>query len=223
MNAIILCEGESDLVVLSQYFCNCFGYEYIGPSKASGDDMMKACRYRRGNDSLVIRTANGVTNFPKGLRDVLRTNQINTDDQNQFTHIAVISDHDSAEETALLVGELTGVLAEYNLQHFQEGTWRHGQQRTQMGEREIEVELLFLRIPLEENGALETLLLSALEEHPDDAHLASASRDFIADLIQYREAHPMKYLSKRADQVKAPLGSVLGRRLTDTHLSTTTR
>ncbi|MGP1585329.1 MAG: hypothetical protein ACTTH3_02305 [Schwartzia sp. (in: firmicutes)] len=209
MNAIILCEGESDLVILSQYFCNLFGYEYRGPSKTSGDDMMKACRYRRGDDSFVIRPANGVANFPQVLHDVLRTNKINTDDQNQFTHIAVISDHDSEEETELLVGKLNCVLAEYNLPDFREGEWRHGQQRTQMEERKIEVELLFLRIPLEENGALETLLLSALKEHPGDAYLASASRNFIDDLIQHREAHGMNYLSKRAEQVKAPLAVFL--------------
>lgn len=209
MNTIILCEGESDLVVLSQYFRNRFGYEYIGSSKTSGDDMMKACCYGRGDDRLVIRMANGVTNFPQVLSDVLRTNRINTDDQSQFTHIAVISDHDSAEETNLLVGNLNQVLAEYDLPNFQEGGWCHGQQRTQMGERAIEVALLFLRIPLEENGALETLLLSALEQTADGVYLAIASRNFIDDLIQDREAHAMNYLSTRADQVKAPLAVFL--------------
>ena len=204
MNAIILCEGESDCVILSQYFCNRFHFSYQ-KSQKSADGIGMDCRYTKDSHTLTIRIVEGVRGFGGKLRDTLRENAINTGTQDQFTHIAVIADHDSDNENDRLLQELNEVLGEYQLPIFQEGHWCHCTQITEMKGRSADIELLFLSIPLDKSGALETMLLSTLEKTEDGRYLAMESRLFVDALIHNREAKSMPYLSSRGDQVKAPL------------------
>lgn len=204
MNVIILCEGESDRVILSQYFCHRFNFSY-SKSVKSADGVGMDYQYTNADAVLTIRIGEGVEEFRKKLRDTLRENAINTGTKGQFTHIAVIADHDSDDENDRLLQKLNEVLGEYKLPPFQEGHWCHGTQMTEMKERSAELELLFLSIPLETSGALETMLLSALEKTAHGRYLAEESRQFVNALIQNRKEQIMPYLSSRGDQVKAPL------------------
>jgi len=205
MNVLILCEGESDRVILSQYFCHRFNFSY-SKSVKSADGVGMDYQYTNADAVLTIRIVEGVEEFHKKLRDTLRENAINTGTKGQFTHIAVIADHDSDDENDRLLQKLNEVLGEYKLPPFQEGHWCHGTQMTEMKERSAKLELLFLSIPLETSGALETMLLSALEKTaPGRYYLAKESRQFVDALIQNRKEHSMPYLSSRGDQVKAPL------------------
>lgn len=204
MNVIILCEGESDCIILSQYFRHRFNFSY-SKSVKSADGVGMDCQYTNADAVLTIRVVEGVGEFRKKLRDTLRENAINTGVKGQFTHIAVIADHDSDDENDRLLQELNGVLGEYKLPPFQEGHWCHGNQMTEMKERSTDLEILFLSIPLETSGALETMLLSALEKTAPGRYLAKESRQFVDALIQNRKEQSMPYLSSRGDQVKAPL------------------
>lgn len=208
MNVMILCEGESDGIVLGQYFHYRFGFSFVKKMQCA-NDTRQAFRYVKDKMNLIIQMVGGCTNFRTALADVLQVNRVNTDDENQFTHIAVIADHDSEREKNNLLQNLNQVLENPNdwsrIPTLQEGNWCQGIQNTDMVGRPIAVELLFLSIPMKENGALETLLLSALEERPGCEYLAQQSRKFIDELIQNREQQSIKYLASRAEQVKAPL------------------
>ena len=57
MNSVILCEGETDQILLSYYFNNRFSFEYckhqpaIAPKKLhSNNDTESVCCYKRDND-----------------------------------------------------------------------------------------------------------------------------------------------------------------------------
>lgn len=204
MNVIILCEGESDCIILSQYFRHRFHFSYRKSVK-SADGIGMDCQYTNEDAVLTIRIVEGAQWFGKKLHDTLRENAINTGTKGQLTHIAVIADHDSDDENDRLLQDLNEVLGEYKLPPFQEGYWCHGTQMTEMKERSTELELLFLSIPLETSGALETMLLSALEKTESGRYLAEESRQFVDALIQNRKGQSMPYLSSRGDQVKAPL------------------
>lgn len=208
MNAMILCEGESDGIVLSQYFHYRFGFSFVKGTKCA-NDTRRAFQYVKDKMNLTIQMVGGCTNFCTALEDVLRVNHVNTDDENQFTHIAVIADHDSDREKNNLLQNLNQVLEDLNdwsrMPTLQEGNWCQGIQNTDMVGRLVAVELLFLSIPLEENGALETLLLSALEKKAGSEYLAQQSREFIDELMQNQVRLPKEYLASRAEQVKAPL------------------
>lgn len=208
MNVMMLCEGESDCIILSQYFCHRFGFSFVKEMKCA-NDCGRSFQYVKDGMNLTIQMVGGCKNFCTALEDALRVNRVNTDDENQFTHIAVIADHDSDREKNNLLQDLNQVLKNPNdwsrMATLQEGSWCKGIQNTDMVERPVAVELLFLSIPMKENGALETLLLSALEEKPGCEYLAQQSRKFINELIQNREKKSIKYLASRAEQVKALL------------------
>ena len=208
MNVIILCEGESDRVVMDRYFCKRFGFRHKGDGETRNDGIQD-CYYKKGRILLTIRAVQGCTKFCAELEDVLHINYVNTNLQNRFTHVAVVTDHDSEAEKNTLLQELNQVLQNYKLPNFQDGVWCKGRQETAMGGRLIDVEILFLSIPLEGEGALETALLSGLEKTVEGACLARVSRKFVQCLVKHKEKENMPYLSVREDQVKAPLAVYL--------------
>ena len=91
MNVIILCEGESDRVVLDRYFCKRFGFRHKGDGKPRNDGIQD-CYYKKGRILLTIRAVQGCTKFCAELEDVLHINYVNTNLQNRFTHVAVVTD-----------------------------------------------------------------------------------------------------------------------------------
>ena len=208
MNVIILCEGESDRVVLDRYFCKRFGFLHKGDGEIR-NEYIEDCYYEKDQILLTIRVVQGCTKFCTKLEEVLRVNYVNTNLQNRYTHIAVIADHDSEAEKNALLQELNQILQKYNLPNFQDGAWCKGRQPTAMGGRLIDVETLFLGIPLEGEGALETALLSGMEKTAKGACLARVSRKFVQCLVKHKEKENMPYLSVREDQVKAPLAVYL--------------
>lgn len=94
MNSIILCEGETDQIVLSEYFCHMYGFKFLRGAKNKPFGNAE-CRYTRGADQLDIVYVSG-NDFSEYVQKVLKINQLNTG--NTYTHMAVISDHDSDEE-----------------------------------------------------------------------------------------------------------------------------
>lgn len=94
MNSIILCEGETDQIVLSEYFCHMYGFEFLRGAKNKPFGNAECC-YIRGEDQLAIVYAAG-NDFSEYVQKVLKINRLNTG--NTYTHMAIVSDHDSDEE-----------------------------------------------------------------------------------------------------------------------------
>ena len=212
MNSIILCEGETDQIVLSEYFCHMYGFRFLRGAKNKPFGNAE-CRYTRGADRLDIVYVAG-NNFSEYVQKVLKINQLNTG--NTYTHMAIVSDHDSDEEIqqrwqgiAEVISTACGCAF-----HIQENQWLNLEQPSAFGES-LPLECLFLSIPLTGEGALETFLLNAIENEPGNSFLAQESKRFVDDLIKRKgslsddEWNPA-FLKSRRMQVKAPLGVFFG-------------
>lgn len=212
MNGIILCEGETDQIVLSEYFCNLYGFRFSRKSKNNlfGN---AGCHYTHREDQLDIVYVSG-NNFSEYVRKVLTVNQLNTD--TSYTHMAVISDHDSDEEIQQRWQGIEEVISKTCNCAFQieENQWLKLEQPLAFDESSS-LECLFLSVPLTGEGALETFLLNALEREPGNSFLSQESKRFVADLIKKKEHLSSDewnpdFLRGRRMQIKAPLGVFFG-------------
>lgn len=212
MNSIILCEGETDQIVLSEYFCHMYGFKFSRGAKNKPFGNAE-CRYTRGADQLDIVYVSG-NDFSEYVQKVLKINQLNTG--NTYTHMAVISDHDSDEEIQQRWQGIAEVIsgACSCAFHIKENQWLNLVQPSAFGES-LPLKCLFLSIPLTGEGALETFLLKAIEYESGNSFLAQESKRFVAELIKKKgslsddEWNPA-FLKSIRMQVKAPLGVFFG-------------
>lgn len=212
MNGIILCEGETDQIILSEYFCHMYGFQFLRDSKHKPFGNA-GCRYIRDEDQLDIVYVSG-NNFSEYVQRILTINKLNTG--STYTHMAVISDHDSDEEIQQRWQGIAEVISEAcNCAfHIRENQWLKLEQPLAFDES-LSLECLFLSLPLTGEGALETFLLNAIEHEPGNSFLSQEARKFVAELIKKKETLSSDewnpdFLRSRRMQVKAPLGVFFG-------------
>lgn len=221
MNSIILCEGETDQVLISYYFIKNFGFEYYKkakyfpsctPKKLNPQNESEAIwSYYRGEDNLIIWAVGGHDDcFERALEKVLYQNKINSPTNGVYSRICIVTDHDSNEELINFWKRINQCLANYGIEiGFQEAECISTFQDIGFGQR-IPISLLGLPVPLTESGALETLLLNALSEDAGNSYIVEKSRDVVRDLLDNIDKFSDSYLSTRREQIKAPLAVFLG-------------
>lgn len=208
MNVIILCEGETDQIILSEYFCHMYGFHYLRPNKRDKGCWPTGCRYAHEDITMDIVYVGG-NQFSEYIQKILSINRMNSGFA--YSHVAVISDHDSDTEIQERWNSIAETISTACHCDFQiaENQWIEQVQQLDFDES-IAVQYLFLSIPLEGEGALETYLLNAIENEPGNVFLSQQSKQFVKDIIEKKttlsaEEFNPKYLAKRRTQIKAPL------------------
>lgn len=216
MNSVILCEGETDQILLSYYFNKCFGFEYckqqpaIAPKKLHSNNGTEfVCCYRRDDDIVVIWAVGGHSELKSAFEKILHQNKINSSLNGFYSRICVMTDNDSEQELKSFWIAINKSLKNYNIHaEFQEMKWTKAKQYVDFDE-EFTIELLGLPVPNDEEGALETALLNALGERQENTYIVEKSRSTVEDLIANKDKFSDDYLSSRREQVKAPLAVFL--------------
>lgn len=217
MNSVILCEGETDQILLSYYFNECFGFEYcsrlpkIAPKKLKENNKSESvCCYNRNDDNLIIWAVGGHSNFQKAMRKILQQNKINSLTNGYYSHICIMTDNDSEEETTKFWQEINQILNDYEIsEQIRAMEWVKSTQLIDFDEK-LSINLLGICVPVDESGALETALLNALAEDNGKTYIVKKSQDIIHDLLENKEKFSNEYLSSRRDKIKAPLAVFLG-------------
>lgn len=213
MNSVIFCEVLTDLFLISYYFIECFGFKYchralpIAPKKLHENSTLESvCCYQRGDDNLVIWAVNGHGDlFVKALARILNQNKINSPTNEYFSRICVMTDNDDEDELAKFWQDMNQCLLNYGIdENFQTTRWVTAIQEISFGEK-LSLELLGIPMPTTKTGALETILLNALEEQEGCTYLAERSRNFVDELVQHHDQFSNDYLFKRRQIIKAPL------------------
>lgn len=165
MTGIILCEGLTDQVLLSKYFCGRFrfAFDLKSTNKAIKLDAVKDSNVysRGGEDFLYISQTGGKSNLAQALNSVLKTNRL--DAGVFFDYIAVITDRDSDAEMVSLKNDLwTTLNRRGSIQQNQTSDWNTLEIETEGFSEKKQVDFLTIFIPLAHPGALETFLLDSL-------------------------------------------------------------
>lgn len=157
---------------------------------------------RKGKNSLTIAAAGGCSRLADGLAEVLRKNYMESPENNDYFHsIVVITDRDETDTETRFIQSIESVLKSENVtldKQIKNNQWT-GCHMTINAGIEIQMRLLVMVIPFEENGAMETFLLDAVaEQDAYDKKIVEECRDFIDNIDTER-----RYLSKRRLITKA--------------------
>ena len=206
MNSIILCEGETDQILLSYYISKCFDFEYcrqqpaVAPKKLHfNNDAESVCCYNRDDDIIVIWAVGGHSELQQALEKILRQNKMNSPKNGFYSRICVMTDNDSEQELKSFWVEINNSLKSYDIHaKFQEMEWTTAEQSVDFDEKRP-IELLGFPVPTDEEGALETALLNALGERQENAYIVEKSRSTIDNLIANEDKFSDDYLSSRRE------------------------
>ncbi len=212
MIRMILCEGETDAILLSYYLGKVCGWRFakkppkgfaIRVDRQRGETVNW---YHKTNavgteEYLLICSVGGVNNFESFYKAKLE-NAILSSGETIVSKIAIVVDRDQRESTQIL-GEFKNILPLHQ-RELLENQWGAYDYVNAFGE-EFSIEVLFLIIPNGKEGALETLLLDCLSNMSEaDCAIVARSKTFIDDIVPVAK----KYITKNRLKRKAQLGVV---------------
>ena len=203
MKRIILCEGKTDAILLGYYLCKVSGWNFSkkapsGLAIKPHADNENVAWYTRDSEWLMICAVGGKDNFLKFFNRDINTVILNEDG---FSHIALITDRDdrNIDEIANVISnELTPFF-----KNIKNGEW-HSNQYVDMFGIQKSIDSLFLVIPKDQQGALETVMLSAISEDPYDRDIVQRCIDFVSEMRSIAD----RYISSDRLQLKANLSAV---------------
>lgn len=163
MKNIILCEGSTDYVLLQYYMRAAHQWKdgKEGMLKMPGQ---KSRDLVKNNDILTLMAVGGCSQMGNGLRTVLEKNKLSPPDLlDAYGKIVIITDRDEVGTEQNFIKCIQEILKEYNVSFspLVNDTWIECTMYNQVGVK-VEFLLLFLIVPFDENGALETFLLNAV-------------------------------------------------------------
>lgn len=204
MNNLILCEGETDAILLSYYLQRTCGWSFVKKSppgvniKADRVHGESANWYQRGGDHLLICAVGSKNRFRCFFDEKIAPPLISSSAA-VFSKIALIVDHDDETEAEIIQriqSELPLVARNAEQNAWVIHDYENGYHETQ------QLDFLLLIIPKDREGALETLLLSAISEDPYDKNIVDRSKEFVERIAPEAD----RYIGKRRLVLKAYLG-----------------
>lgn len=201
MSKLILCEGKTDAILISYYFERVCGWTHknapknlwIKTDESKGES---ACWYKKDNDSLLICGVGGKDNFGSFFQEKINNSIV---DSTAFTRIAVVTDRDDRSEQSIIQSAQCIFKPVINL--VVHNQWITNQFENSYGQK-IYLDFLLLAIPEDSQGALETLLLDAISENPEDKEIVFRCKSYVEDIAPIAQ----KYLAKNRLKLKAMLG-----------------
>ena len=202
MNKLILCEGETDAILLSYYLGQTCGWAYckkapkglnISVDKMRGES---ANWYSKADDHLLICAVGSKDSFASFYDDKISPPLRDSD---AFSKIALIRDRDqeSVEQIEESIREALSMVAS----DAKNDQWVNHSYQNAFDQKKS-LDFLLLIIPPKHHGALENLLLEAISEDPYDGNIVSKSRAYVEAISPEAE----RYIGKDRLKIKACLG-----------------
>jgi len=207
MTRIIMCEGETDLILISYYLEKVKGWVYTGTPKGLTINFTKqenkaACNYQNSSkDELLICAVGGKDNFGNFFNEHLKKPIMRSNAGETEYRIALVTDRDdfSVEEIKNSISvELAPII-----NNIENNAWQPNEVDADLGTK-VNIEFLLVVIPKENHGALETVLMEALSKDDYDANIIQKSKQFIDDIQPIAD----RYIHENRLQLKAQLGVV---------------
>lgn len=181
MESIIICEGETDLVLLQYYMIKTNGWKDSGTyslnlkiKDSKSRDLIK------NTDKLTIISCGGCGNIKTVFESVIRKNQNEISDEKRYSKIVIITDNDDKGTEERVISELNQVSRDIN--KISNNTWTELEFEDST-QTKFTSDLLLLIIPFNENGALETFLLNAVaKQDAYDAEIIKKGNEFVENV-----------------------------------------
>lgn len=205
MNSVILCEGRTDAILLSYYLGKVLGYRYsLEPEFMKSIKVEKnqeANWYKRGEDYLLIFGVGGKDNFVNVIDKYISPILMNYPKDKRFSNLVIIEDKDN-REIFELENSHRKMLSHY-INKVENGKWINSEFLDEFGNKN-EIRTLSIIVPIEEQGAMETVLLQAISENEEDEQIVKQCGEFVENIKEIAK----KYLPTNRMRLKAHLATV---------------
>lgn len=201
MNKLILCEGETDAILLSYYLERVAGWAYSkkcpqGLSIRATAQNESVNWYKKDDDYLLICAVGGKDNFKRFFNEKIRNPLILV---NAFEKISIVTDRDNRdietiEASALSIFDVSDVEIRNN-------QWVDCCYTDQFGIVQT-FRVLLVVIPTDQQGALETEMLKAIAEDTYDKNIVEKTGAFANQM----RVEADRYISSERLKLKAHLG-----------------
>lgn len=207
MMRIILCEGETDAILLGYYLSNMAGWKFNKKPKALKFQFSlqdNKCFFPYQNDKgeeLFICGVGGKDSFKKFFETYLYDVIWLSPGQETEFKLAIVTDRDDGgiQEIENSILEQIKIIDE-----LENNAWKQNIFKNSFGEQAI-IDTLLIAIPKDKEGALENLLMDALSEDKYDANVVEICKQFVVD----KHDEISKYVSTERLKIKAQLGVTL--------------
>ncbi len=192
MKSILICEGKTDLYLLSYYLGKVHGWESTetpenrnryksrkNPVLKKATKEQKQEWYVLNDDILALFSSDGNSQIENVFQNIL-TQHKNTSDE-PFEKIVILTDRDDELTESNLIRSISRLCMEYEIALHNElcnNCWCSASYENNGDEREMEI--LLMIIPFEETGTIETFMLNCMAE--TESELVERCRNFVDHL-----------------------------------------
>ena len=198
MKSIIICEGDTDLVLLQYFMIKVNGWKDFKDSRFKPIKGVNSRDFIKDSHILTIISAGGCSNIKEVFSAVVRNNQNAVLENERYSKIAIVTDNDETDTEAKIVSDLNSV--SMNNISICNRKWIELSYTDETTSKiSFSTDVLLLVIPFDENGALETFLLTSIaKQNTYDAEIIKKGNAFV------EIADPdSKYLKHRGLKTKA--------------------
>lgn len=197
MKAKIFCEGTTDLLMIQFVLQYKYGWKYSGFVENTITNRLIRRRLVRENDVVEIDSCGGMMNIPNKMSELKDVLELATHKTELFDKVIVMVDHDTITSNQ----EFLKILNEKLNAEFQESQINAVTEwyiyNAILGE--VKVELLIRCLPEKDTGAIETIMLEALNTDDVENELINESGNFINQIANQQH----RYLQKKSRIAKA--------------------
>ena len=201
MNKIILCEGETDAILLSYFLEKTAGWTFCKRPPLNiaikADAFEQSVNwYENGMDRLLICGVGGKDNMSSFFRNKVYRPIV---DAGAFSRLAVVLDRDN--RTVKSIEDHASSIFSPIITRMNNNQWTENHYTDAYGKEQV-VDGLLVVIPTEHEGALETVMLDSISENSYDAVIV----DKVAAFVKEMRTIASKYISSDRKELKARLG-----------------
>lgn len=209
MRSVILCEGFDDAWFLGYLIHKWSGEKWIYNSHEKSSLPVRGknekCEvYQRNSDKLDIWAVGGKDRFSEALGKIHHIN--NHYPENPYRNIVIVSDRDQGEiaETLSLFEQKLKVLGLYvKLENNNKNKVTYT-----TNDEHYDVYIYPIIIPFDVEGALETVLMTAIsEDSKEDTYVVGQAKNYVSTV--HESGNAGKYLKHQREIVKAEFSSVV--------------
>lgn len=203
-NGMILCEGETDQILIGEYLSKRQGWQYTSKAKSlfPGE---RINGYRKNDSQYLGIWAVGGNDFREQIEKIADRQSLNP----EISKVAVMTDYDDATAKS---GRLEMVMSAWKSKIEPQSIlasekyinqWAEIAYKTSFGTI-ARMQFCYLLVPADGQGALETFMLKSLSNSAPEKENVIRQSEIFVDNFQSSE-----YLTKRREKVKAKLGVAL--------------
>lgn len=201
MGTRIFCEGTTDLLLLQFILQYQYGWIYKDFEEEPSSGRLLKRRLFRGNEILEIISCGGIDNIPKEMKKMEDLIENATRKEEVWSHLIVMIDQDTLKTKEEFIKKINAQLkADCSLLRMNQwNCWEI--ENAVLGKQRLHCYIKC--IPEEESGAIETVMLEALDTDEIEHDLIRQSIDFIEDISRRQS----RYLQKKSRISKAVFNS----------------